>query len=123
VRFADDLINRSLLDRAPAAHHDDPLGHARHDGEVVADEQECHVALRDEPVEQSEDLVLHGDVEGCGRLVRDQQSRARGEGDRGGDALPLPAGELVRERLGEPGVGESHIVECGVHGVLQRFPA
>ena len=49
--------------------------------------------------QQAQDLLLGGDVERRGRLVRDHQ--ARGAGERRGDQQPLPlaAGELVRVAL------------------------
>ena len=46
--------------------------------------------------QQVEDLGLHGDVEGGGRLVGDDHARVEHERLRDDDALLLPAGELVR---------------------------
>ena len=62
--------------------------------------------------EQVEDLRLDGHVERRGRLVGDQQRRIVGQRHRDHHALPLAAGELVRERL-QPvlGVGEAALVE------------
>ena len=47
------------------------------DAEVVGDEDHRHVAVALLLGEQVEDLGLHGDVEGGGRLVGEQQRRAR----------------------------------------------
>ena len=49
-----------------------------------------------------EDLRLHGDVQRGRRLVADQQVGVVGDRDRDHHALPLAAGELVRERAGPP---------------------
>ena len=51
---------------------------------------------RRSPVEQLEDLGLHGDVERGGRLVGDEQLRLGGERDRDHDALAQAAAQLVR---------------------------
>ena len=72
--------------------------HARDDGEVVADEQQGHAALRDEPVEQASTpscTVTSSAVVGSSAI---SSARARGQGDRDRDALALPAGELVAGR-------------------------
>ena len=45
-----------------------------------------------------EDLRLHGDVERGGRLVADEQVGVVGDRDGDDDALPLAAGQFVRER-------------------------
>ena len=46
--------------------------------------------------QQFQDLRLHGDVQGRGRLVGHDQARVQGQRGRNHDALLLPAGELVR---------------------------
>src|SRR3546814_19886511 len=50
-----------------------------------------------EPLHQVQDLRLHRDVERRGRLVANQELRVAGQSAGDGDALALPAGELVRE--------------------------
>ena len=94
----DDLHDRSLLHDDAVPHDDDALDHARDDGQVVADEQQRHAALRHEPLQQGEHAVLDRHVQRRRRLVRDQQPRAGGQGDRDRDALTLPAGQLVAGR-------------------------
>ena len=95
---AEQVVHRRALDDAAEIHHRhlarDMLDH----GEVVADEQIGEAELAPELVEQVEDLRLHGDVERGGRLVADHDARPQHERARDGDALALPAGEL----LGEP---------------------
>ena len=61
-------------------------------------------------LEQLEHLRLHRDVERAGRLVGDQQLRVQRERPRQDGALPLPAGQLVREAVGE-GLGQLHRLE------------
>ena len=64
--------------------------------QIVADEQVGEAPVPLELVEQVQDLRLHRDVEGAGRLVEHDEVGIEREGSGDGDALPLPAGELVR---------------------------
>ena len=89
-----------------------------HDRQVVADEQQRHAAFGDEAFEQPEHAVLHRHVEGGGRLVRDEQLRLGGEGDRDRHPLALTTRELVRVRC-EPRLGEGDLVEGGGNGCPQ----
>src|SRR3546814_5710857 len=66
-------------------------------GEIVADEKVSEAQLALEPLHQVQDLRLHRDVERRGRLVANQELRVAGQSAGDGDALALPAGELVRE--------------------------
>ena len=84
------------LDDPPRVHHRDAVGHLADDAEVVRDEQDAHVEVAAQPVEQLEDLRLHGDVEGGRRLVGDEQLGLQRDGHRDQQALPHAAGELVR---------------------------
>jgi hypothetical protein len=52
--------------------------------------------VRRSVLQQRQDLRLNGDVQGGGRLVRNQQARAVDDGHGDEDALALAAGELVR---------------------------
>ena len=72
------------------------LAHAGDDPEVVRDQDQRGVALRDERSEQIQDLSLDRHVERRRGLVGDQELRLAREGDRDHGALPHPAGELVR---------------------------
>src|SRR3546814_12004214 len=65
-------------------------------GEIVADEKVSEAQLALEPLHQVQDLRLHRDVERRGRLVAHQELRVAGQSAGDGDALALPAGELVR---------------------------
>ena len=64
-----------------------------------------------EPLQQVQDLLLHGHVEGRGRLVGDQQAWLARQRD--GDRHPLAhaAGQLVGVLLEPPfGLGDAHLV-------------
>ena len=79
-------------------HDRDPRRHVLDGGEVVADEQIGKPELGAQVLHEVEDLRLHGDVQGRGRLVAYNHPRAVDErpGDR--HPLALPAGELARDR-------------------------
>ena len=80
-----------LFDDLPLAHDDDPVGHIRHDGKVVGDHQQPHAVFARQSGQQGEDLRLCGDIQRGGRLVRDQQTGAQGDGDGDHHPLALPA--------------------------------
>ena len=67
------------------------------DVEVVRDEDVGEPELVLEILEEVQDLRLDRDVERRDRLVADDQLRVDRECARDADALPLAAGELVRE--------------------------
>ena len=64
-----------LSSARPRVHHDDAVGDAAHEGEVVGDEEDREVALVPQLEEQVHDLGLDRDVEGRGRLVGDRARR------------------------------------------------
>jgi hypothetical protein len=66
-------------------------------GQVVGDVQQGQVPAPLEPVQQVEDLQPDGHVEHGDGLVGQQHVRLGGQGPGDGDALPLPAGQLVGE--------------------------
>ena len=69
------------------------------DGEIVGDEEVREPELVLQVLQQIDDLRLHGDVERGDRLVEHEELRIRRQRARDADALPLPAGELVRIAL------------------------
>ena len=87
---------------ATAVHDDDLVGHVGDDAEVVGDDDDRGAELALEVLEQVEDLRLHGDVEGRGRLVGDEQARVVHQGHRDHHALAHAAGELVRVVVDPP---------------------
>lgn len=94
---AEEHIDGGLLDNSAALHDGDAMGDAADDGEVVRDEEHGEVVGRAEVAEEVEDLGLDGDVEGGGWLIGDEEARPVDEGHGDEQALPLSAGELVRE--------------------------
>ena len=105
-----DRRGRALLDHPAEVHHCDAFAHMAHDGQVVGDEEVGQALLGLEVGEQVDDLGLHGHVEGAHRLVADHQVRAQGQRPGDGDALSLPAGELMRVAV-EHGAVEADLVE------------
>ncbi|RPE40864.1 hypothetical protein EDD90_3932 [Streptomyces sp. Ag109_O5-1] len=100
------------FDDPPVAHHGDPVGHAGHDPEVVADQQDGHPGLPLGGPQHVQDPGLDGDVERRGRFVGEDQVGVVGH--RHGDhrALAHAAGELVRERpCAQGGFGDPDEVE------------
>ena len=90
------------LDDLAGVHDRDVVADVGDHAQVVADDDHREPGVADQRPQQAEDLRLHGDVEGGGRLVGDQQLRLAGE--RQGDADPLrhAAGQLVRVALQHP---------------------
>src|SRR5699024_4444656 len=88
---------------------------------IVGDEDDSRIELRLQIPHELEDLGLHRDVEGRGRLVGDEQLRLAGQGLRDHDALTLTARELVRERM-EPVLGVGDLDEAHeLESPLLRF--
>ena len=83
---------------------------ARHDLQVVADEQVAEAALALEPAQEVDDLRLHREVERRGRLVEQDELRLERDGAGDRDALALAAGEFVREARGD-GVGQAGVAQ------------
>ena len=80
----------------PVSHHQHLVAHRPDDPQIVADEEVGEAVAGLERAEEGHDLGLHGDVEGRGRLVEHDEARLEDDGAGDGDALALPAGELVR---------------------------
>ena len=111
---SEDLVDAAGLDDAAAVHDDDPVADPGDDGEVVSDEQQSRLHRRDPFGDEVEHMLLHGDVEGSGGFVADEQPRRVGQGDRKHDPLPLSARHLVR-------VGETGTVRVGHVDVVEQF--
>ncbi len=76
----------------------DAVGDLGDDAEIVRDEEHAGAVLALQVADQREDLRLRRHVERGGRLVGNQQRGFQHQRHRDHDPLPLPAGELVRER-------------------------
>src|SRR5260370_31140759 len=62
----------------------------------MADEEVGKAVFLLQVTQHFDDLLLHGAVEGGGRLVENDKLRLQDDGARDGDALALAAGEFVR---------------------------
>ena len=108
------------LDDLAVLHHADPVGIAADDLQIMGDQQQRQPALGPQPRQQLQDLRLDGDVQRGGRFVGDQQRGIVGQRHRDHDALPLAAGELVRERV-QPmlGIGKAGLAQHFDHAFAQ----
>ena len=90
---------------------------------VMADEHDGHAEAPAHVVEQLEDLSLHRDVQGRGRLVAQQDLGLGGQRQGDEDALAHAARELVRESMRPPfGVRHPHQAQQ-LHGASPAGPA
>ena len=105
---AEDLLDRALLDDLAVLHDHDAVAERAHDLEVVRDEEVGEARLVLQLAQQLDDLGLHRQVERRGRLVEEDELGLERDGAGDGEALPLPAGEFVREAV-EDGVGHAGI--------------
>jgi len=71
-RIAQDRIERAGLDQPAVTHHRDAVGDFGDHAHVVGDEENSGAVVALQVADQGEDLLLRGDVERGGRLVRDQ---------------------------------------------------
>ncbi len=96
LRCVEDLGGFALLDDLAIVHDVYTACHFAHDAKIMSNEQDCHVELFLQFLQQFEDLRLNGHVERGGWFVRDQQVRLVGKRHGDHHALALAAGELVR---------------------------
>ena len=90
------LLHRRGLDDLAQVHHRHPVGDVPHHRQVVRDEQVGQPQLFLELLQQVDHAGLDGDVQRRDRLVQHQHLRLERQRPGDADALPLPAGELVR---------------------------
>ena len=89
-------MQRTGLDQLAVTHHRDAVGDLGDHAHVVGDEENRGAVIPLQVADQGQDLLLRGDVERGGRLVRDQQFRFQHQRHRDHDALALAAGKPVR---------------------------
>ena len=77
ARVGEHVCRRAILDDLAGIHDGHPVGDARDHAEVVRDQHHRDAELALQICQQPQDLRLDGDVERGGRLVGDQQLRAR----------------------------------------------
>ena len=98
-RVVEDLVGLRQLDHVAEVHDADAVGDVLDDGQVVRDEHVGQVLVLLEVEQQVDDLGLNRHVQRGNSLVADDELRVRGERAGDADALPLAAGELVREAV------------------------
>ena len=109
-RPAEDLVRRSRFHEAAAIHDGDAVGENLHHGEIMADEEEGEPLAVAQIHQQIEHLRLDEEIESGDGLIGDDEPRPADEGARDGDALTLPAGELVGQAIGIAG-GEADLAQ------------
>ncbi len=77
------------------SHDDNVIGEACHHAKVMADQQQCHVVLHHQFLQQVENARLHKHIERGSRLVGNQQLGFHGTGHGDDDALALATGQFV----------------------------
>ena len=87
------------LDDLAEVHHGYAIGDVANEREVVRDEEVRQREVALQRLEQVDDLCADRHVERRDGLVEDDHLRVQRERAREADALPLPAGELVREAV------------------------
>ena len=94
---------RGQLAGEPAvAHHQDPVGHADHLGQLARHHQDADAVGR-EGAHQLVDAVLGADVDAAGRLVHQHDPRPGGQPARQHDLLLVAAGEELDLLVHGPG--------------------
>ena len=96
LRLGEQRLRRRGLDDTAGVHDGDAIGVTGHDTQVVGDEDDAHLVLVAQLVDEVEDLHLRRDIQGRRRLVRDENTRLAHEGHGDHDALAHAARELVR---------------------------
>ena len=91
ARRAEELFGRARLHEHAGVHHVHALAHAGNDAEIVGDQDQRRILLRDQLAQEIEDLRLNRHVERGRRLVGDHELRLAGQRHRDHRALPHPA--------------------------------
>ena len=71
----EDVVDVPVLDDLSSVHDAHLVGEPGNDAEVVRDPDQRGAALPTQPLDLEEDLRLDRDIEGCGRLVGNDQIR------------------------------------------------
>ena len=113
-RIAQDGVERSGLDQPAVTHHRDAIGNFRDHAHVMGDEQHGGAVIPLQVADQRQDLLLRGDVERRGRLVRDQQFRLQHQRHGDHDALALAARQPMRVGCENAlDLGQAHLLHHG----------
>ena len=96
LHVAQEVVGGTLLHHVAPAHHGNAVCHVGNNSEIMGDHQKAHLILLCQLFQQVEDLRLRGHVQRGGRLIRDQQQRAQGDGHGNHHALTLATAEFMR---------------------------
>ena len=109
------------LHDAPRVHDGHAVGVPGDDAQVVGDEDDAHLVLVAQLVDEVEDLHLRRHVQGRGRLVGDEDARLAHQRHGDHDALAHAARQLVRVGVDDRlGAGHPHALE-DLDGAGQRL--
>jgi hypothetical protein len=122
AHLAEQGLSGRVFNNASGVHHGDLVSAACYDPEVVSDQDHRHALFATKTGKQRQDLVLDGDIKGCGGFVSDEEVGRTRDGQGYYHALAHAAGKVVRV-LGQTLVrfGNPHPLQellCPV----ERFP-
>ncbi len=119
-----EAVAPGLLDQLPGIHDGHAVGHVGDDAEIVGDQQDRHVHLLLQFLQQFQHLGLDGDIQCRGRFVGNQQIGLAGQRDRDHHALFHAAGQLVRVFVdAAPCIGDADRVQQFQHALARRASA
>src|SRR3989338_1699964 len=95
-RIVEDLLRPRQFDDFPPVHHRNLTADSFDNLEVVRNKKIGQVEFALQLTQEIDDLLLDDDVQRRHRLIQNQQFRIKHQGAGDGDALALPAAELVR---------------------------
>ncbi len=125
-RGVENGIHPGLFHHFSGIHNRHLIAHLRHHPEIMGDHHDAHADLFLEVEHEVQNLGLNGHIQGCGRLVRDEQFWSAGHGHGDHDPLPHPAGELMgifvdalfRRGNSHPGKGLPGLLQTDLFGEL-----
>ena len=114
LRTCEHFRRCARFDNASTAHHGDVVCKAADKVQVVGDVEHGHVVRLLQTRQQIENLRLHGDIQGGGRFVGNQELGFDGNRHRNHRPLPLSAGKLE-------GIGKGFLLRLADAGFRQEF--
>ena len=108
------FANIGVFNDLTGIHYGDPLGHLRHDSEIMGDQEDGCVEICFQIVHEIQDLSLNRDIQrGCG-FIGDDQVRIAGQGHCYHHPLPHAATHLI-------GIFSNPLAWIGYADVGQQF--